>query len=1165
MVSQTKSAQPSAETAIQPQSGGSLSAKLLFFSFGSAVLGLAGLGFVVYQELLTSAQRELERRVSAQAEVLEMRLTSIQQATQSLAVGAQTLFRVRNRNPQDYDQLLQAISSSNSEVLGFGLDQQSPQLVSGTRTFSSYWLTQPQTQKSRRISQNSAYLQQAMTGASGWTEPTRVGETLVSTFSTPIFADPDNKQAVLGVASADVDVQNLVAQLNKQLNNQSGNDGYLVLTSAKGKLLTFPPDPSRVTAGDTLETVADLRAVWAEVSNDTAGVHRQGGNLVAHRKLGASQWRVLGVLPEATVRDRLLLPVLGATAGVGLLLTMVALWLANYLKRRVRPLLEQCDRLTVERGGKPVSGESSDDLEQLHYALRKLTDQIALHEQQIREETARAVQAEERQKVAEELQQEAEASEQEVGVLLEVVSSIEEGDLTVEAEVSDRATGLVADTLNRLRERLAETIARVLATAQQVAKGAEELQVLARTVAANTVEQAQSVAQGTALTEQVAASAKSSAEQVKIANQALQEVQKTVESAQSAITKLTEGIAVLQKGSAQIVQRMKTLGEFVGLAEQFVQDQSQIASLTQVLAINATLVAARAAEQRDPKQFIGVAREFEAIAEQVNALATQTNQGLTLLRQRTGQIQAVVSAVDTEVQSLGGLVAGFTSGVEQSATAFQSVRQVTEQVVGVGQSVTGSSLEIATAADSTAKYMSEIATLAGQTANLTATARQKAETMGSIAQQLLAGIRFFRLPEAILASTEAPADALATYDIASEEISDRALDQELEEDDYEDDEFDYTQADDTEFTAGGSGDAETPAVSKVSSALADLGTAELKEDEGFDYQTPAVTQQTEQLELETAEDDLEIADFALALGADAEDASAVDFDDLELDDAVATELELISGEIPAVSPPAEQLDPAELADFNLVLEPSLEDEGLVDFDDLGTAELKEDEGFDYQTPAVAQQTEQLELETAEDDLEIADFALALGADAEDASVVDFDDLELDDTVVTELSEALPVTQISAQQSDLEGQADFPLVPEPESEDASAPELGNWELRDSASPLAMEELSADAPSLVEAADAVEKTIASNIGNDWELFTPNSHDEPDLPMNSEFDALVAELLHQPDSNTRTEEAEAMEELQEGGEFAKDDFEQFMPTVAEDDGSTPFNIDFLVEDKN
>jgi hypothetical protein len=118
----------------------------------------------------------------------------------------------------------------------------------------------------------------------------------------------------------------------------------------------------------------------------------------------------------------------------------------------------------------------------------------------------------------------------------------------------------------------------------------------------------------------------------------------------------------------------------------------------------------------------------------------------------------------------------------------------------VGQTVTGSSLEIATAADSTAKYMSEIATLAGQTANLTATARQKAETMGSIAQQLLAGIRFFRLPDAILASAAAPSDSLATYDIASEEISDRLFDQEFAEDDYEDDDFDYTEADYSEST-----------------------------------------------------------------------------------------------------------------------------------------------------------------------------------------------------------------------------------------------------------------------------------------------------------------------------------------------------------------------------
>jgi methyl-accepting chemotaxis protein len=1207
MVYQIQSAKPELDTPVplRQSSGGGLSAKLLLLTLGSAIIGLGGLAFVVYQELLTTAKRELQQRVSAQAQALEAKLTNIQQATQSLASGAQILFRLGSRTPQAYEQLLETVSASNSEVLGFGLDQQSPQLVRGATTFSSYWLTRPQPRRSSRPIQNDAQR------ASGWTEPVKAQNALITTFSIPIF-DPADKQKVIGVASADVDVSTFGQLL------ASEGDGYVVLASAEGKLLAFPPEPNRVMAGDTVQTIPALRAIWAEGTD--GGVGQRDGNLFAHRKLGSSQWRLLGVLPEATVRDRLLLPVLGATAGVGLLLTIVALWLASYLKQRVRPLVEQCDRLTVERGGKPTRVLAKDELEQLQLALRQLIDQLARYEQQIKEETARAVQTEERQKIAAQLQQEAEASEQEVGLLLEVVSSIEEGDLTVEAEVSDRATGLVADTLNRLRERLAETIARVLATAQQVATGAEELQVLARTVAANTVEQAQSVAQGTALTEQVAASAKSSAEQVKIANQALQEVQKTVESAQSAITKLTEGIEVLQKGSAQIVQRMKTLGEFVGLAEQFVQDQSQIASLTQVLAINATLVAARAAEQRDPKQFIGVAREFEAIAEQVNALATQTNQGLTLLRQRTGQIQAVVSAVDTEVQSLGGLVARFTSGVEQSATAFQSVRQVTEQVVQVGRSVTSSSLEIATAADSTAKYMSEIATLAGQTADLTATARQKAETMGSIAQQLLAGIRFFRLPEAMLASAETPSETVPTYDIASQEIGDHELDE------FEEEEWDFV-GDNTDITVSQAGDRHvpeevlaTPAISaegrladnektpevepaddladfnlalkpESEAEMVDLDELELEDSDVITAESGATTatvmELVEQAETSTSAvaDDLELADFNLALEPEPE-AEMVDLEELELEDTEVMTTEqgeaLVAEQSEAdtfafaFSEPMEQAvlesstadlpDDPELADFNLALKPESEAE-MVDLDEL---ELEDSDVITAEsgatTATVMELVEQAETSTSAvaDDLELADFNLALEPEPE-AEMVDLEELELEDTEVmtTEQGEALVAEQSEADtfafafSEPMEQGVSESLTPDaPESGDfnlAREPELADFDkLEDSPSSVASEtQQSADAP------DELQLLIASGA------------EEPEIPMNSEFDALVAELEEQSRSQDQEIDAMVLETLTEhtahdGGQFAEDDFEEFISTLSEeDDGGTPFNIDFLVEE--
>ncbi|MFN9860792.1 MAG: hypothetical protein ACK556_22330, partial [Pseudanabaena sp.] len=309
------------------------------------------------------------------------------------------------------------------------------------------------------------------------------------------------------------------------------------------------------------------------------------------------------------------------------------------------------------------------------------------------------------------------------------------------------------------REKLLEVISSVLGTAQQVAQEASDLEALAQTVMLNTSEQAQSLVQGQTLAAQVVEIAQRSSEQVSIANQSLQKVLSTVTSGQAAIDNLTENVTVLQTGSVQIGQRMKTLSEFVALADQFVQDRGQITQLIQVLAHNASLAASRALEQKDSNHLAGVAREFEAISDQINDLATQTNEGLTFLQQRTSQIQTVVAAIDAEVQNLSGLVSGFTTDVESSQLAFHSIQLATEEVSQIGQTITSSSLEITDAAGSTANYFSEVAQLADRTADLTRTARQHAETMGNQAQQLLEGIQFFRLPAGTTYAKEAAATA----------------------------------------------------------------------------------------------------------------------------------------------------------------------------------------------------------------------------------------------------------------------------------------------------------------------------------------------------------------------------------------------------------------------
>ena len=405
----------------------------------------------------------------------------------------------------------------------------------------------------------------------------------------------------------------------------------------------------------------------------------------------------------------------------------VVLWLTrNYIRER------NASQQSLER--------SREQLLQLNEQLEDQVQRRAEQEQAIRWES--------------------EILQQDVGSILNVVSAVEDGDLTVAAPVSDGVTGLVADTLNRLIEELGSILAQVLSTADQVSQGADGLDGLSKTVSDNAEQQAQSVNQVLELTDRVEGATALSAEQVRQTSDLLHDMQAAVETGESGMGALNDGISVLQTGTARIVQQMKALGEFVGLADRFVQEQSQIASLTQILAMNAELVASRAEGQRDPRQFLVVAREFEAIAEQVSELAQQTNQGLSSLDRRTNQIHAVVSAIDADVQNLGGLVEQFTVGVDRSNAVFSSIREAAGQVSQAGDAVSSSNRDIVESAEIAIRALRDIAKRAEETARLTRQARGQTEAMDSLSAQLLERVQFFQLP--VRATIPDPEDPLPT-------------------------------------------------------------------------------------------------------------------------------------------------------------------------------------------------------------------------------------------------------------------------------------------------------------------------------------------------------------------------------------------------------------------
>jgi methyl-accepting chemotaxis protein PixJ len=342
--------------------------------------------------------------------------------------------------------------------------------------------------------------------------------------------------------------------------------------------------------------------------------------------------------------------------------------------------------------------------------------------------------------------QENEQLQQDIGELLAVVSEIESGNLTIQAQVNDRVTGLVSDTLNRLTEELARTLRQVLVTAARVDANSKTQKEMAATVAQNTGKQTEEVSQMLLLTLNVRQSAQNTVQQLMMTNQSLVTLQSSVTEGQGTISSLDREIDVLQAGSNRIVQEIKTLGEFVGQADRFVQNQSEIVTQTQILALNASLVAARAAEQRDPNQFASVAREFELIATQVSQLAQQTSQGLASLEERSSQIHQVVSSVDVDVQKLGGLVNTFTQGVKQASDVFATVQAVTEQVVESGKLVATASQIIVTAADATTVAIESISSLSQEISDQSQAAQNLGDQLNILSTDLLENIQIFKLP-----------------------------------------------------------------------------------------------------------------------------------------------------------------------------------------------------------------------------------------------------------------------------------------------------------------------------------------------------------------------------------------------------------------------------------
>jgi methyl-accepting chemotaxis protein PixJ len=368
-------------------------------------------------------------------------------------------------------------------------------------------------------------------------------------------------------------------------------------------------------------------------------------------------------------------------------------------------------------------------------------DLINLSEQLQQEARLRLVQQER-------VTQESNILQTDIAHILDVVNLIEDGNLTIQANVNERSTGLISDTLNRTIESLHQIVSIVVSSADRVAIDAVGLEELAVETANQAQQQTRSIQQIEMSIAQVNSLSENSYQQALATTDAVELAQAAIGNGQQEMNAMADGISSLQQGTEQIVKRVQNLNEFVELAAQFSKDRKRVAALTRVLALNASLLSTRALAERDPAQFASLSHEFKTIADRINELAEDNNASLATLQHRTNQIQTVTSGLDRDIADIDRLVQKFTDEMGKSRQAFTNIQLVTDRVAIVGERVSSSSQDIIGLVGDTLTAIQAIGTIAQNTEHKAIATQEQIQVTKHLANNLLERVEFFQLHDA---------------------------------------------------------------------------------------------------------------------------------------------------------------------------------------------------------------------------------------------------------------------------------------------------------------------------------------------------------------------------------------------------------------------------------